>query len=138
MRTRISFTPTGSIWLAACCLWLLASAIPTAAAAQANQPDDVVVTLDGNPLEESEVYEIEKDNTFQLIVKGLKPNSEVFVKVKFAGPLGVKKETRTIDDSGTFRWLFDTPNRNVSANCEVTYQSASGRQHTRTFKLKVR
>lgn len=98
---------------------------------------DVLVFLDGNPLSEQQEYVLERDMTYSLKVRNLKPNSNVEVKVKFAGGLGQRRETHQADRHGEIIQLFDTPNRRGEAECTVTYTTANGTVRERTFRLRV-
>jgi hypothetical protein len=99
--------------------------------------NEVQVLLDGVALTEQEEYVIERDMTFQLKVLRLKPNSEVEVRVKFAGGLAARRETQQANAQGQIIQLFDSPDRRVTATCTVTFTDQANRTHTREFRLRV-
>jgi hypothetical protein len=105
--------------------------------APAPDSSDILVFLDGNPLSEQQEYVLERDMTYSLKVQNLKPNSNVEVKVKFAGGLGQRRETHQADRHGEIIQLFDTPNRRGEAQCTVAYTTANGTLRERTFRLRV-
>lgn len=121
-------------------LWTAASLNAQVVRPETPPDTGVTVFLDNDALTLQQTYELEKDMTYQLKAYHLKPNSDIKVKIKFTGLLGLgsKSKTKTADDTGTFRMLFDTPNRKAGAKAIVAYTAANGNRHQRTFKMKVR
>lgn len=94
------------------------------------------IFIDGKQIVPEGTITLEKDETILLEATGLKPKSEVYIKVK---KVGIKwaEDTYTVNDSGTVKQFLDVPERDLTVNCFLTYFDAAGRFHEAEFKLRV-
>jgi hypothetical protein len=99
--------------------------------------DGEKVMIDGKEVQNEKVIELEKDDTVYLEAFGIKPKSEINVKVI---KLGVKwaEDVYEVDETGTVKAIMHVPEQRLTVNCEVSYTSGSGEFVEKEFKFKVR
>jgi hypothetical protein len=128
--------------LAAAALPPVGTAPGAGSSSPARQPtatlDDVAVYLDGEKLNVKQLYKVKRADTYTLRVENLQPYSEVKIKVKLLGFIGVKQYTHEVGESGSAEQLLDTPDKKVRVKCVVTYINNDGIPHTKKFRLKIR
>lgn len=95
------------------------------------------VLIDGKELQDEKVITLEKDDTVYLEAYGIKPKSDINVKVM---KMGIKwaEDSYRVDETGTIKAIMHVPEQKLSVNCEVTYYGANGQFIEKNFKFKVR
>lgn len=94
------------------------------------------IFIDGKEVVPEGMITLDKDETVLLEATGLKPNSEIYIKVKKAG-IRWAEDTYLVGESGTLKELLDVPERELTVNCYVTYYDGLGSFHSAEFKLRV-
>jgi hypothetical protein len=95
------------------------------------------VLIDGKELQNEKVITLEKDDTVYLEAYGIKPQSDIHVKVM---KLGIKwaEDSYHVDESGMIKAIMHVPEQKLTVNCEVTYFGSNGQFIEKAFKFKVR
>lgn len=97
----------------------------------------VQVMLDKKVIKPAEIIQVNKDETYQINVAGLKPGSTVYINVKKAG-IRLGKAEHKADENGKAMKLVDTPAGRATFSCKVTYINADNSSGELKFKLKVK
>jgi hypothetical protein len=101
-------------------------------------PDEETrVFIDGKEIYAEGTIQLEKDDTILLEATGLKPNTDIYIKVKKAG-IKWAEDTYRVGAEGKVKEILDVPEKDLIVNCTVTYTNASGNDLTTEFKLKIR
>lgn len=98
---------------------------------------DTKVFIDGKEIVPEGLIQLEKDDTILLEATGLKPHSEVYIKVKKAG-IKWAEDTYRVGETGTVKEILDVPEKDLIVHCTVSYYNAENRFVTTEFKLKIR
>lgn len=98
--------------------------------------DEAMVKIDGQVIEPEGVLKFERDDTVYLEATGIKPNSEVNIKIKKAGINWAKHNFR-VDKKGEVIGIMHMPEQKLKVKCTVQYYDASNTFHEVEFKFQT-
>lgn len=93
--------------------------------------------IDGQEVAPGSKIKLKRDDTFRMQVKGLKSNSAIDLKAKFAG-ITVLNELFYVDENGELDHILTFPNMKANARCIAIYHDAKGHEKKAIFKLRVK
>lgn len=98
--------------------------------------EDAVVLIDGKEVTAESTLVFDRDDTVYLEATGIKPNSNIYFKVK---KMGIRwyEDLYEVDKTGEVKGVMQIPEEKLSLNCTVTYYSADGTFHEVEFKFKT-
>lgn len=98
--------------------------------------EKAVVKIDGQAITPEGVLRFERDDTVMLEASGIKPNSEVTVKVKKAG-IKWANHTFFVNKKGGVAGIMHMPEKKLKVSCTVEYYDADGTFNEVKFKFQT-
>jgi len=102
----------------------------------ASSGDRAMVKIDGQVIEPEGVLKFKKDDTVYLEATGIKPDSDVEIKVKKAG-IRWANHTFRVDDSGEVIGIMHMPEKKLKVTCTVLYYDRDGTFNEVKFKFQT-
>lgn len=99
--------------------------------------DEAIVKIDGQEIKPDRELTLKRDDTVYLEATGIKPNSQIHIKVKKLGIAWVKDDY-PVDKSGEVKGVMHIPEEKLTVTCFVEYHAADGSFHEVQFKCKTR
>ncbi len=98
--------------------------------------NEAVVKIDGQEISPEDVLKFERDDTVYLEATGIKPNSQVSIKIKKAGIRWATHEFR-VDDAGEVVGIMHMPEQKLKVRCTVMYYAADNTYNEVQFKFQT-
>ncbi|MFN8393273.1 MAG: hypothetical protein U0176_01225 [Bacteroidia bacterium] len=104
----------------------------------AAMPDtEAIVKIDGKLITPDGELTFNRDDTVYLEATGIKPHSDIHIKVKKLGIAWMQDDYK-VDKSGEVKGIMHIPEEKLTVNCFIEYYSADGKFHEVQFKCKTR
>lgn len=101
-------------------------------------PDEgAIVKIDGKLIVPDSEVTFERDDTVWLEATGIKPNSQIHIKVKKLG-IAWMQDDYDVDKTGEVKGVMHIPEEKLTVNCFIEYYSADNKFHEVQFKCKTR
>ena len=95
-----------------------------------------MVKIDGQEIKPEGLLKFKKDDTVYLECTGIKPNSDVNIKVKKAG-INWAKHVFRVDKSGEVVGIMHMPEKKLKVKCTVQYYDADNTFNEVEFKFQT-
>ncbi len=95
---------------------------------------EVEVKIDGKKITPQEEYVFNVDEPLKFEAEGLKPNSDVEIKIQKMG-LPIQKEIYKVGKDGKVFEVLETPDLRMKCKVDVCYLTHSGKQEKYQFRL---
>lgn len=101
---------------------------------QAQLSGEVEVLIDGKKVEPKEEYVFNVDEPLKFEAFGLKPNSDIEIKIQKAG-IALQKEKYRVGSDGKVFEVLETPDVKMRCKVDVCYFTHTGKQERYQFRL---
>lgn len=95
---------------------------------------EVEVKIDGKKITPQEEYEFNIDEPLKFEAEGLKPNSDIEIKIQKMG-FPIQKEIYKVGKDGKVFEVLETPELRMKCKVDVCYFTYSGKQEKYQFRL---
>lgn len=95
---------------------------------------EVEVLIDGKKIEPKEEYVFNVDEPLKFEAFGLKPNSDIEIKIQKAG-IPLQKEAYRVGSDGKVFEVLETPDLKMRCKVDVCYMTHTGKQERYQFRL---
>jgi hypothetical protein len=99
--------------------------------------DEAIVKIDGKLIVPDSEITFSRDDTVWLEATGIKPNSDIHIKVKKMG-IAWMQDDYHVDKSGEVKGIMHIPEEKLTVNCFIEYYAGDGSFHEVQFKCKTR
>lgn len=99
--------------------------------------EEAIVKIDGKLVEAGSEITFARDDTVWLEATGIKPNSQIHIKVKKMG-IAWMQDDYDVDKTGEVKGVMHIPEEKLTVTCFIEYYDASGDYHEVDFKFKTR
>lgn len=98
--------------------------------------EKAMVKIDGQEIKPAGLLKFKKDDTVYLECTGIKPNSDVNIKVKKAG-INWAKHVFRVDKTGEVVGIMHMPEKKLKVKCTVQYYDADNTFNEVEFKFQT-